>query len=83
MMSLEVLRLKSRSKQWVGLSVSPTNKTEGRIYMLATILQILFKLSVIFGLVFMIACTVFVIVCIVHGDIKINVIRSKREEENE
>ena len=51
--------------------------------MLATILQILFKLSVIFGFIFMIACTVFVIVCIIHGDIKINVIRSKTEEENE
>lgn len=51
--------------------------------MLATILQILFKLSVIFGLVFMVVCTVFVIVCAIQGDIKINIIRSKDEKENE
>lgn len=50
--------------------------------MLATILQILFKLSVIFGLVFMILCTAFVIVCIIHGDIKINIVRSKDEKGN-
>lgn len=50
--------------------------------MLATILQILFKLSVIFGFIFMIACTVFVIVCIIHGDIKINIVRSNEEKEN-
>lgn len=48
--------------------------------MLATILQTLFKLSIIFGLVFMIACTVFVIVCVIHGDIKIRIIRSKEEK---
>ena len=50
---------------------------------LQAMLQFVLKLGVIFGLAFMIVCTVFVIVCIVHGDIKINVIRSKREEENE
>lgn len=50
--------------------------------MLATILQTLFKLSVILGLVFMIACTVFVIVCVIRGDIKIKIIRSKEEKEN-
>lgn len=51
--------------------------------MLAMILQTLFKLSVIFGLAFMIACTVFVVVCIIHGDIKINIIRDGTEKENE
>ena len=51
--------------------------------MLATILQILFKLSVIFGLVFMMACTVFVIACVIKGDISINMIRSKEEKEVE
>ena len=65
------------------ISSRPTINQKERIHMLATILQILFKLSVIFGLVFMIACTVFVIVCIIHGDIKINIIRSKDEKENE
>lgn len=51
--------------------------------MLATILQTLLKLSVIFGLAFMIACTVFVIACIIKGDIKINIIRNEAEKENE
>ena len=54
--------------------------------MLLAILQTLFdfmlKLGVIFGLAFMIVCTVFVIVCIIHGDIKINIVRSKDEKEN-
>ena len=44
--------------------------------MLVAILQALLKfvlrLGVIFGLTFMVACTVFVIYCMVHGDIKIN-----------
>lgn len=77
----------TENKQWVGLSVSPTNKTEGRIHMLLAMLQALFnfmlKLSVIFGFIFMIACTVFVIVCIVHGDIKVNIVRVNAEKENE
>lgn len=51
--------------------------------MLATILQTLFKLSAIFGLVFMIACTAFVIACIIKGDIKINIVRNEAEKENE
>ncbi len=50
--------------------------------MLATILQTLLKLSVILGFVFMIACTVFVIVCIAHGDIKINIVKSNAEKGN-
>lgn len=62
-------------------------KTEERLYMLLAILQTLFnfmlKLGVVFGFIFMIACTVFVIVCIIHGDIKINIVRSNEEKENE
>lgn len=54
--------------------------------MLLAILQTLFdfmlNLGVIFGLAFMIVCTVFVIVCIVHGDIKINIVRSNAEKGN-
>ena len=54
--------------------------------MLATILQAMFqfvlKLSTIFGLVFMVACTVFVTVCAIRGDIKIKIIRSKAEKES-
>ncbi len=54
--------------------------------MLAAILQALFKfvlrLGVIFGLTFMVACTIFVIYCIIRGDIKINIIRNEIEKEN-
>ena len=61
-----------------------TNKGR-RIYMLVTILQSLLKftliLSVIFGLAFMVACTVFVIICLVYSDIKISIVRSKTENE--
>lgn len=49
--------------------------------MLATILQTLFKLGAIFGLVFMVACTVFVIVCAIHGDIKIHVVRDETQNK--
>lgn len=53
--------------------------------MLAAILQALLKfvlrLGVILGLAFMVACTVFVIYCIIHGDIKINIIRNEIEKE--
>ena len=55
--------------------------------MLAAISQALcefvLKLGLIFGLVFMVACTVFVIVCVIHGDIKIKIISNKAEKENE
>lgn len=61
----------------------PANQTRGVIDMLVTILQTLLKLSVLFGLVFMIVCTVFVIACIIKGDIKINIIRNEAEKENE
>ena len=60
---------------------------ERRIYMLLSILQAMFqfvlKLGAIFGLAFMVICTVLVIVCVVTGDIKINITRNKAEEENE
>lgn len=53
--------------------------------MLVAIMQALLKfvlgLGIIFGLAFMVACTVFVIYCIIHGDIKINIIRNKTEKE--
>lgn len=54
--------------------------------MVSLILQTLFdfmlKLGVIFGLTFMVVCTVFVIVCVVHGDIKINIVKSNAEKGN-
>ena len=49
---------------------------------LQAMLQFVLKLGAIFGLAFMIVCTVFVIVCIVHGDFKINIVRSKDEKGN-
>lgn len=51
--------------------------------MLLAILQILLKICAIFAFAFMIACTVFVAVCIIRGDIKINIVRSNEEKENE
>lgn len=86
-MSLDVSLLKCRSQQWVGYSVPLSNKTEGRIHMLLAMLQALFnfmlKLSAIFAFAFMVVCTVFVVVCVVRGDIKINIVRSNEEKENE
>lgn len=53
--------------------------------MLVAILQALLKfvlrLGVIFGLAFMVACTVFVIYCMVHGDIKINLTKDRANKE--
>ena len=58
---------------------------EGRAYMLVAILQELLqsvlKLSVIFGLAFMVACTALMIVCLVRGDIRINIVRGSAEKE--
>ena len=53
------------------------------IAILQTMFQFMLKLGALFGLAFMIACTVFVIVCIVHGDIKINIVRGNAEKGNE
>lgn len=50
--------------------------------MLASILQILLKLGTLFGLGFMGVCTAFVLICIIHGDIKINIVRNKADKEN-
>ena len=59
---------------------------EGRAYMLVAILQELLqsvlKLSVIFGLAFMVACTALMIVCLVRGDIRINIVRGSADKES-
>ena len=56
-----------------------------RLYMLVAILQVLFKfvlkLCVTLGFIFMVACTVFVVVCAIRGDIKINITKSESEKE--
>ena len=53
--------------------------------MLAT-LQFIVKyvliLSTIIGLVFMVVSTVFIIACVIHGDISIKIVRSKDKKEN-
>ena len=49
--------------------------------MLATILQTLVKLGAILGLAFMVLCTIFVIICIIHGDIRINIVRDETENK--
>lgn len=55
--------------------------------MLVIIMQTSFKfmleLIAIFVLAFMIACTVFMVVCAVRGDIKISITRSENGKENE
>lgn len=48
---------------------------------LKNLLKFILSLSVIFGVAFMMACTAFVIICLVHGDIKISITRSKAENE--
>lgn len=52
--------------------------------MLLAILHAMFKftfdLGTILGLAFMVICTVVVIVCVVTGDIKISIVRSKEEK---
>lgn len=54
--------------------------------MLVAVLQAIFKfvlkLSVVFGFAFVAVCTVFVIVCIVHGDIKVSIVRDSVEKQN-
>ena len=39
-------------------------------------------LSTIIGLVFMVVCTVFIITSVLHGDIKINIVRNKADKKN-
>lgn len=64
----EIIRLTQQNKR-------------GGIYMLSVILQTLFKLGALVGLNFMVLCTVFVITCVVRGDIRINIVKSKAEKE--
>lgn len=48
---------------------------------LQALLKFVLRLGVIFGLAFMVACTVFVIYCMVHGDIKINLTKDRADKE--
>lgn len=69
---------------WGDFPSHPTNQRK-KVYMLAVILknllEFILSLSIIFGLVFMMACTAFVIICFGHGDIKISITRNKAENE--
>ena len=53
------------------------------IAILQAMFQFMLKLGALFGLAFMVACTVFVIVCVVRGDIKINIVKDNAEKEAE
>lgn len=48
-------------------------------------IKFILVLSMKLGIIFMIACTVFVIVAFIRGDIKINIniVKSKTEEKND
>lgn len=49
--------------------------------MLQAMLKFVLILGAIFGLAFMVMCTALVIVCTIRGDISINIVRSRTEEE--
>lgn len=51
------------------------------VAMLQSLLKLILILSEIFGEIFMMACTVLVVVCVIRGDIKINIDRSETENE--
>lgn len=67
-----MLQIKYR---WMAYRHLPPKRKEN-LKMSATILQALFMLGAIFGIAFMVLCTVFVVICIVHGDIKISIVRN-------
>ena len=50
---------------------------------LQAMLKFTFDLGTILGLAFMVICTVLVIICFFHGDIRINIVRNEAEKENE
>jgi len=63
----------------------PTNTTKRRTYMLEALkffTRYVLILSTIIGLVFMVVCTVFIITSVLHGDIKINIVRNKADKKN-
>jgi len=49
-------------------------------------LQLIFKfiltISATLGIVFMIVCTIFVVISFIHGDIKMSMIKDETEKEN-
>lgn len=48
---------------------------------LQTMLKFVLDIGTTFGLAFMLVYTVFVIVCAIHGDIKINIVKNETENE--
>jgi len=48
---------------------------------LQVLLKFIFTLGAIFGLVFMMVCTVLAIVCAIRGDIRINIVKNKTDKE--
>ena len=54
--------------------------------MLTTTLQPIFRFILTFGatlgVVFMIICTIFVVISLIHGDIKISMVRDETDKED-
>ena len=52
------------------------------VAILKALCKFVLTLGTALGLIFMVACTVLVIVCAIRGDIKINIVRRETEKEN-
>lgn len=48
---------------------------------LQPMLKFVLNIGAILGLAFMVLCTVFVIISIIHGDIRINIVRDETENK--
>ena len=48
---------------------------------LQALIKIMLNLGAIFGLAFMVLCTVFVIICVIHGNIRINIVKDETENK--
>lgn len=48
---------------------------------LQAMLKFVLNIGTIFGLAFMVLCTVFVVICIIHGNIRINIVRDETENK--
>lgn len=49
---------------------------------LQPIFKFILTIGVVLGIVFMILCTAFVFISLIHGDIKINMVRDEAEKQD-
>ena len=49
---------------------------------LQPILNFILTFSAVLGIVFMIICTIFVVISLIHGDIKISMVRDETDKED-